>query len=139
MKRVQQGFTLIELMIVVAIIGILAAIAIPAYQDYTAKAKFAAGLAEISPGKTQFEMLANEGNAASATVTAIGLSTPTKNCTITVTAGNDGAIKCDLTNAPGALTGKAVSWKRVASSGQWNCATDADAKFFGNSCSTGTP
>jgi len=52
MKRLQQGFTLIELMIVVAIVGILAAIALPAYQDYVIRAKMSEGVAALAACKT---------------------------------------------------------------------------------------
>jgi type IV pilus assembly protein PilA len=52
MKRLQQGFTLIELMIVVAIIGILAAVALPAYQDYTVRAKMSEVILAMSACRT---------------------------------------------------------------------------------------
>ncbi|MBE9539837.1 MAG: prepilin-type N-terminal cleavage/methylation domain-containing protein, partial [Proteobacteria bacterium] len=53
-KKSQQGFTLIELMIVIAIIGILAAIALPAYQDYTVRAKMSEPIAALSEAKTAY-------------------------------------------------------------------------------------
>ena len=60
MKRVQQGFTLIELMIVVAIIGILAAVALPAYQDYTVKSKWASNVAEMEGVKNAIKVCMND-------------------------------------------------------------------------------
>ena len=63
MKKFQQGFTLIELMIVVAIIGILAAIAIPAYQDYTVRAKVSEGLIAASQFKVGVGDMLSEGMA----------------------------------------------------------------------------
>ena len=74
MKRTnQKGFTLIELMIVVAIIGILAAVALPAFQDYTTKAKLAEVSTMSAPARTAIGLACSEGNLNGATHTSLGL------------------------------------------------------------------
>lgn len=71
MKRMQQGFTLIELMIVVAIVGILAAIALPAYQDYLVRSRISEGMARGAEAKTAVaEFVANNPNRFGSTVSA---------------------------------------------------------------------
>jgi type IV pilus assembly protein PilA len=120
-KNMQGGFTLIELMIVVAIIAILAAIALPAYQNYVAKSQVAAGLAEITPGKTQFEVMVNDGQAANITADLLGIKTSNR-CTISVGTGETGNITCKLINSSPKVNGADIVWTRAAD-GTWACST----------------
>ncbi|PPD33761.1 MAG: pilus assembly protein [Methylomonas sp.] len=102
-KKVQQGFTLIELMIVVAIIGILAAVALPAYQDYTVRARVTEGLSMASAAKTAVAENAAAGNSS----LNIGWSSPTATENVASLAINSttGAITITYTAKAGATTG----------------------------------
>jgi len=152
-RNVQKGFTLIELMIVVAIIGILAAIAIPQYQTYVAKSQVSRVMSETGSLRTAIEACILDGKTnpltlgtapSAATDCDVG-ATKSNLLGATIYTGLDVEIGTTATaastitaqfggNAAVAIKGKELIWSRAGDTGTWTCTTDVDAKYKPAGC-----
>lgn len=140
MNHGQKGFTLIELMIVVAIIGILAAIAIPQYQDYIARSQMNRAYGELSALKTAAEENLMRGNSTSLDMGALGWagSSILTNTDATFASDGSGDVEGELGgDASTAVSGAVIHINRT-SAGQWNCSVEmngVDSDFLPTGCS----
>lgn len=153
MKHLQKGFTLIELMIVVAIIGILAAVAIPAYQDYIARAQMSEAVSLLSAGKVgSTEYISANGTCPVAVGDVVGTTrgkytdTITMACTAVAAAGTVAAVvsltftaAMKATGVNSAIASKTAELRTTDSGTNWVCTrgtvgTAVDNKYLPSSC-----
>jgi type IV pilus assembly protein PilA len=141
-KQMQKGFTLIELMIVVAIIGILAAIAIPAYQDYTIRSQVSEGLTLAAQAKTAVSESFSQTGAAPANRSAAGMTanaTDTSGNYVSSLEVDDGVITLTYSNtgnqrANGAIANATltlVPYLSTDNSVAWKCRADGSTAVSG--------
>ena len=135
MKKMQQGFTLIELMIVVAIIGILAAVALPAYQDYTVRAKVSEGVIQASAAKATVAENLSDGGLTDA---CAGVNTGTIGMTTigcTDAGAGAGPVTVDVSVDAGTATVTFDLVGTVSGGGvEWDCNNPSDAKYVPAEC-----
>lgn len=134
MKKLQQGFTLIELMIVVAIIAILAAIAIPQYQNYVARSAVTKAIGEVSALRTPVEECLTRGADPSDPAECENAAYNGEGTlTVTIDAAGQGALTLQPDSPPAPVAGFEVEWDR-SDDGVWECTTTAEAKYAPSSC-----
>jgi type IV pilus assembly protein PilA len=131
MKSIQQGFTLIELMIVIAIIGILASVAIPQYQDYTSRAVLTGCLAEVGGGKVAVDdLFYRNGSTSAINVGDIGFNGSTCASFLTTGQGTNNNPTIEGTTGPIASLngdGAIIILTRDNTDSSWACTVSDDS------------